>query len=145
MTVKDGKTDARVFLDKKALGIAETNDCTVFAFATATGISYAEAHLIATQAGRRAKKGMHSRDLISYAMEHHGFKFRKVELVYNGDYVTKMTAGCFARTIGRKGRFYVRKVRHAFNIVNGQIFNQKSHRVFVTDAWEYLGREESEF
>jgi len=114
----------------------ETKDCTVRALSVWAGITYAEAHALASAAGRPDRKGWYPHEFLDTLGK---------RLQVNPDLPTyagrrlpsRMTVGRFAKENPR-GRFYCVVRGHALAIVDGAIIDWRPSpaRILLT-AWEF--------
>ena len=88
---------------------------------------------IAAAAGRRKGRGFYADKVVAQA-KREGFRFHKV----------RMSQRSLRRFLmeTRVGSFYVRKVRHAFAIVNGKPTERQPRGVKILEAWQLLSNGE---
>jgi hypothetical protein len=143
----------------------ETRDCSVIALAHSVGISYAEAHTICAQQGRRNRRGMRDCDIQSVLtkMKNSGqildviFKpYIRMRPAFNTcspaviqgyrmyarrPRQTGSTVAAALRHLPRKGRFYLTCTSHAFAYVDGVLFDnlgKSKMRALMTSCWEII-------
>lgn len=107
-------------------------DCTVKALALCAGIAYELAESIAADAGRKPGRGFKSVKLIAAAKKH-GLSFRKIRM-------GSRTVRKFLRE-HPEGRFYCRKVGHAFAVIDGAVSDTTRPGAIVLDAWQVVQAE----
>jgi hypothetical protein len=143
----------------------ETRDCTVIALAHSTGISYADAHKLCAEAGRRPRMGITNGDIqiVLDRMKRRGqildviFKpYIRMRPAFNTctpaviqgyrmyarrPRQTGSTVASALRMLPRKGRFYLTCTSHAFAYVNGQLLDnlgKSKMRALMTSCWEII-------
>lgn len=94
--------------------LEDTNNCTVIALATAFNINYKIADEIATNAGRKRRKGFHVSILMNYIRNHTNLQFKKIPLKKN------ITIRRFLEQ-NPIGRFICCRSGHAFSVICGEI------------------------
>ena len=113
-----------------AEGFNETNDCVVRAIAIAARIPYTRAHkLVAKETGRRPRRGTQG---FLAMMSRVRIGQRRVGLG------RRYTVAKFVEQFP-KGRYLVRKSRHAFAVVDGVVHDnwKPGPRCIITDAWYF--------
>lgn len=98
---------------------AETNDCTVRAFAVAFNSSYLEAHNLFKQFGRKDRKGM-SVTMLSVILGSKGVNLVQGK-VEDGTYMLKYFIESHP-----VGTYYMVKRKHAFVVKDGVVWDMKS-------------------
>lgn len=109
-------------------------NCTVVALAAAAGLPYDEAHNIAEKAGRLANKGFRSAKLLKYFNSlYEQSQFRKIKR-------TSITVQKFCQKYPQ-GRYYVRKKKHAYAIIDGTIIDRSRPKALerILEAWQFVG------
>ncbi len=104
--------------------------CTVHALSVVSGLSVAQATDVAVKAGTRNGQRFSSSMLIDHAKTN-GMHFKKLRF-------TKKTLRKFIAE-HPNGRYYLRKIGHAFAVVNGLVSDQTPHGSIVLAAWEFVG------
>lgn len=115
---------------QRPAGFSDSADCTVRGFAAAAGISYEDAHAIASDAGREPRRRFSMAKVISVA-KRRGFTIRKLRFRVR-------TLARFMREYPR-GRYYVGITGHAFAVVDGVPSERQSPHVRITHAYEVIG------
>ena len=114
-------------------GIVDRNNCTVRALAIAANVPYKFADEIATKAGRKRNKGMHTFKLMQHASIS-GIKSQSSGLGRS------ITVARFLQ-LNPQGRFVCRISKHAFAVVDGVIHDQSraiGERCRITQYWAML-------
>ncbi len=115
----------------------ETNDCAVIALAHVAGISYAEAHAMFKLAGRKNREGTTNRVIRDACLAQGAIKrfhyWSKPARICDGDYASWWRRGSnLSPTLAKflqqnpVGRFLVVKPGHAFAILDGVVYDNRS-------------------
>jgi hypothetical protein len=97
---------------QKLSGIKDRNACTIIALATAAGIPYKEAFQIGKNAGRKTGCGFYTNRLMKEAKKN-GIELKKLK--YKSITLQKFLS------LGKVGRFVVKRNGHAFAIIGNMI------------------------
>jgi hypothetical protein len=110
------------------LAASEEADCTVRAFAVWAGVSYAEAHAIMREAGRKDRCGL-AHDALGTLLRQYGKPCRiGVKNVTLSQFVQRHP----------KGRYYVAVYGHALAVIDGIVHDwHPGNRRIVIAAWEF--------
>lgn len=112
----------------------ETNDCTVLAVASATGLDYLTSHTLAAQAGRQPRRGFHSHRILKEAVRCgwiNGYSEVSTYHVQNapkhGTYHSSSPYPTLAQVLPllSKGRYVLETQSHAFAVVDGVIYDNR--------------------
>lgn len=108
-------------------GILDTKDCTVRALSNGFGISYKEAHRLATEAGRPLRKGYNMEKLVNYVAKAKSKKVKRIQLPFPIA-LDKFIGLCSLKTqivLIRKHTFVVKK-----KVIHDHMTNKKSKLVY---------------
>jgi hypothetical protein len=110
-------------------GVIEQRDCTVRAFASATGQAYEIVHSAFSKAGRKSGKGCYLQRIAQDVAKMLGVT---AQLVRRSGTVAK-----FLRDFPQ-GNYVIRVSGHAFAVINGVIHDNapQSHARLVKSAWK---------
>ena len=116
----------------------ETNDCTVRAIGAAIGLDYATAHLLASRAGRKPRRGFWVHQILHQAKQESMIRdFSVVRM--SGTSPTSGTTGnyhaaCQYPTLNQSlpllqtGRYVLSTTNHSFAVVDGVVYDNFYYR-----------------
>lgn len=122
-----------VVKDILAIDGGHEKNCTVLALALAAQIPYELAFDIAKKAGRKDNEPMSSTVLLKKFNKEYSYlgTFKKVKR-------SPITVQKFCKQFS-EGRYYVRKSKHAFSVINGDVHDNHptKPRERILDAWKF--------
>jgi hypothetical protein len=102
----------------------ESNDCSVRALVSATGLPYSTAHDIMTASGRPPRKGWHTDKGLKVLAELGAIKFSEIDLVNHWP-LKPITLSTLLRRLP-VGRYVCHTCGHAFALIDGVVHDNRA-------------------